>query len=356
MKALPFIRARLALFATALAFWCLAQTGCARTASPVSVPEVGSFYVGGRQVSLSGLPRREVIFTKGGPPLEVDPNGDFETGQMYVQSIKLFGPFAKAKYPLLLWHGGGMTGVTWETTPDGRPGWQQFFLNAGHDVYVSDAVERGRASWSRFPEIYDTEPLFRTKRESWELFRIGPPGSYDSAPERRTKYPDTRFDVASFEQLAKQTVPRWTTHDAATQATYDALVDRVGPCVIVAHSQGGNFAFRAALHAPDNVKAIIAIEPTGAPDPDQVDLAGVRAVPQLFIWGDFIDDAPFWTGVTSNVGRYAQALSRQGGVSDWVKLPELGIRGNSHMPMMDRNSDAIAAMIQEWLTRQGLMK
>ena len=352
----PAIRASSTLRGAAVTSACLAQTGGNPASSPVGVPQVGSFHLGGRQVSLSGLPCREVVLTQGGPPLEVDPNGDFETGQMYVQYVRQSGPFAKAKHPLLLWHGGGLTGVTWETTPDGRPGWQQYFLNAGHDVYVSDAVERGRASWSRYPEIYDSEPVFRTKRESWELFRFGPVGSYDPAPERRTTFAGTRFDVSSFEQLAKQTVPRWTSNDAATQAAYDALVDRIGPCVIVAHSQGGNFAFRAALRAPDQVKAVIAIEPSGAPDPDEVDLSGLRAVPQLFIWGDFIDDAPFWRTATPNVRRYADALARNGGVSDWMPLPELGIRGNSHMPMMDRNSDAIAGMVQDWLTRQGLMK
>ena len=70
---------------------------------------------------------------------------------MYVQYVKLAQP--RGRVPLLLWHGGGLSGVTWETKPDGKPGWQQFFLNAGDDVYVSDAVERGRASWARYPEI-----------------------------------------------------------------------------------------------------------------------------------------------------------------------------------------------------------
>jgi hypothetical protein len=111
------------------------------------VSEVGSFHIGGRQVTLSGLPPKEIVFTAGAPPLKVDPNGDFEVEQMYVQYVKLFGPYARAKYPLLMWHGGGLAGVTWETKPDGRPGWQQFFLRSGHDTYVSVAVERGRASW-----------------------------------------------------------------------------------------------------------------------------------------------------------------------------------------------------------------
>jgi hypothetical protein len=41
-----------------------------------------------------------------------------------------------------------MTGANWETMPAGRPGWQMFFLHAGFDVFVSDAVERGRALWN----------------------------------------------------------------------------------------------------------------------------------------------------------------------------------------------------------------
>jgi len=111
-------------------------------AQPVSIADVGSFHVGGRSVSLTGLPIRDVVFTAGSAPIKVDPNGDFEVEQMYVSYTKLAQP--KARYPLLLWHGGGLTGVTWETKPDGKPGWQMFFLRAGHDVYVSDAVERGR--------------------------------------------------------------------------------------------------------------------------------------------------------------------------------------------------------------------
>src|SRR6195256_4632638 len=114
-------------------------------AADYMVKEVGSFHVGGRTETLSGMPAKEIVFSPGAPPLKVDPNGEFEVDQMYVQYVKLAQP--KGRVPLLLWHGGGLTGVTWETKPDGKPGWQQFFLNAGYDVYVSDAVERGRASW-----------------------------------------------------------------------------------------------------------------------------------------------------------------------------------------------------------------
>ena len=191
------------------------------TGDHFGVKEVGSFHVGGRQVTLSGLPEKEIVFTAGAAPFKVNPNGDFEVEQMYVQFVKLHEPYRKGRYPLLMWHGGGLSGVTWETKPDGKPGWQSFFLKAGHDVYVSDAVERGRASWARYPEIFKTEPFFRTKKEAWELFRLGPEGSYDTDPAKRRAYAEgTQFPEA-FDQFGKQGIPRWATNDAATQAAYD---------------------------------------------------------------------------------------------------------------------------------------
>ena len=118
-------------------------------------------HIGGREAVLSGLAEREVLYSPGNPPVMVNPNGAFEVEQMYVQYVRLATP--KARHPLLLMHGGGLCGVTYETKPDGHPGWQSWFLRAGHDVYVADAVERGRASWARSPEIFQGEPHFRTK-------------------------------------------------------------------------------------------------------------------------------------------------------------------------------------------------
>ena len=65
--------------------------------------EVGSFHIGGQALTLQGLPVKELVYTAGGPPTKMDPNGDFHTGQMYVQYVRLTNP--KARYPLLLWHG-----------------------------------------------------------------------------------------------------------------------------------------------------------------------------------------------------------------------------------------------------------
>jgi len=324
-------------------------------AAAYDVLEVGSFHIGGRQVTLSGLPEREISFSAGMPPIKVNPNGDFEAEQMYAQYVKLVDP--KAKYPLLLVHGGGLSGVTWETKPDGKPGWQQFFLKAGHDVYVSDAVERGRASWARYPEIFKGEPLFRTKKEAWELFRIGLTGSYDTDPAKRKPVPGgSLFPVDALDQFAKQGSPRWATNDPATQTAYDAYVQKVCPCVILTHSQGGNFGFTMALHAPDKVKALISVEPSGSPDPDKTDLKALKNIPMLFMWGDNLQLYPFWQGVRGRLDKFQQAVAVQGGVANVIDLPKAGFKGNSHMLMMDSNSDAAAQLIQDWMVKQGLMK
>lgn len=320
----------------------------AHEARAYDVKAVGSFHIGGEQVVLSGLPDRELRFTANSPPMRVNPNGEFEVGQMYVQYVRLASP--KSRYPLLMWHGGGLTGVTWETKPDGGEGWQDWFLKAGYDVYVSDAVERGRASWARYPEIYSVEPFFRPKSEAWELFRMGPPGSYSPDPAKREPYPGVAFPINSFEQFAKQIVPRWTTNDERAQKAYDALVQRVCPCVIMAHSTGGPFAFAAALHAPDKIKAIVAIEPAGAPLPN-VDVSAFKNIPVLMVWGDNLKSYPLWTKLVPLLSQFRDRLAAAGSNIEWIDLPARGMTGNSHMIMMDRNSDQVAALVDEWLTQ-----
>jgi pimeloyl-ACP methyl ester carboxylesterase len=323
-------------------------------AQTIAIREIGSFHVGGRIATIEGLPTREITFTAGAPPFRINPNGDFQVEQMYVQYVKLAEP--RARVPLLMWHGGGLTGVTWETTPDGRPGWQMFFLRQGHDVYVGDAMERGRSGWARFPEIFAGEPVFRTLGEGWGLFRIGPADGWNTEPAQRRAFADSKFPLAAWNQFGKQSVPRWVTTDAQIQRAYDALVQQACPCVIMMHSQGGNFAFTAALNAPDKVRAIIAIEPSGAPDPARAEATRVKGIPHLVVWGDYIEGNPFWARLRTNVERWQGAIREAGGVADTLDLPARGIRGNSHMLMMDTNSDQVAALVQEWMAAKGLMR
>src|SRR5206468_2183178 len=124
----------------------LAISGQAHAADPITLRDMGSFHVGGRIVELSGQPVRDIVRVPGGPTSKLDPNGRYMVEQMYAQYFLVQN--RKGKLPLLMWHGGGLTGATYETTPDGREGWRDMFLRKGWDVYVTDAVERGRSGFA----------------------------------------------------------------------------------------------------------------------------------------------------------------------------------------------------------------
>ena len=266
-------------------------------------------------------------------------------GQMYAQVFRLTAP--RTRWPVLLWHGGGMTGVNWETTPDGRPGWLTRFLEDGWDVIVSDAVERGRASWSRFPEIYAEPPLFRTKNEAWDMFRMGPADGYATDLSTRRAWSPQLFPIDAFDQFACQWVPRWPDHETITQAAYAELVRHVGACVVVAHSQGAGFALRAAQIAPDLIRAVVGLEPSGTPPAPQ---PGNHALPpHLVLWGDRVKAHPVWRRYRATVDAYCGALEALGTVVQIVDLPAEGIAGNSHFLMMDSNSDALFDRVARWL-------
>jgi pimeloyl-ACP methyl ester carboxylesterase len=320
---------------------------------PTGLRHFGSFHVGGREVTLSGRPVTEHVFTAGAPPTRFDPNGEVEVEQVYVQY--LVPEPQRSRYPLLMWHGGGMTGVTWDTKPDGGPGWMQYFFRAGHPVYVSDAVGRGRASWPGDPGLVGVRPFLRTKQEAWEMFRIGHRGSYSAVPAERVAIPGVRFPVAAFDRFALQFVPRSTDNDEPTQRGYDALVQEVGECVVMVHSQAGNFGFRAALAAPDLVRAVIAVEPAGAPPPGPA-LDALREVPMLILWGDNVEDNEVWARQQPASRRFADDLAARGGDVEWLDLPGHGVTGNSHMIMMDTNSDEVADLVQDWMGHKGLMR
>ncbi|BBK36637.1 esterase [Allostella sp. ATCC 35155] len=316
----------------------------------LAVAAIGGFHVGGRPHRLSGAAPRMAAFAPDGPARAFDPNGEFVVQQMYVQYVRLAAP--RSPLPVLLWHGGGMTGVTWEDTPDGRPGWQQLLLEAGRDVYVADAVERGRASWFPYPGIMPGEPVLRPMEEMWATFRLGPPEGYGS----RAPFPGQLFPVDHLQGLARQVVPRWPGNEAATIAGYEALLDRVGTAEVIAHSQGCGFALAAARDGPSRVAACVLLEPSGAPDPATVDLAAAADVPHLAVWGDFFAESPVWQAYRAAFERYAEALRHAGGAVDVIDLPAMGIRGNSHMLTMDRNSAAIAGIVADWLARRPLAK
>lgn len=329
----------------------LLLAACAQ--APIALRDMGSFHVGGRDVVISGKPVREVLFTPGGVPAKVDPNGVYAVEQMYVQYF--IPQNIRGAVPLLLWHGGGLTGVTYETTPDGREGWLNYFLRKNWTVYNSDAVERGRSGWAMYPDVFKGEPVFLTKENPFERFRIGQgPGSYNTDPAKRRVLPGSQFPVDAYDQFVKQNVPRWTTTDDATIAAYTALVDKVCPCVIVVHSQAGLFGFRVAQARPDKVKALVAVEPAGVGDARQA--SSLKNMPILTIYGDYIEQDSRWPKIRQNGVDFITAVNAAGGRAEIVDLPKIGIRGNSHMIMMDRNNEQVAGIIQGWLEKQGLYR
>ena len=79
--------------------------------APYALRDMGSFHVGGRDVEISGKPVKEVVFTPGGVPATIDLNGTYAVEAMYVQ---YFLPAnRRGSVPLLMWHGGGLTGVSY---------------------------------------------------------------------------------------------------------------------------------------------------------------------------------------------------------------------------------------------------
>ena len=161
--------------------------------------------------------------------------------------------------PLVLLHGGGMTGAMWEQTPDGRPGWVQHFLRQGHAVYVVDNVERGRAGWTPFEEVWPESPIVRNAEESWSLFRFGHASDY----AQRRAFDGQRFPVQAFDSFIHHAVPRWLGNNDAALAGFCAALERIGPCLVLAHSHGGEVAYRALQARPDLVQGVIGIEPSG---------------------------------------------------------------------------------------------
>jgi pimeloyl-ACP methyl ester carboxylesterase len=325
----------------------IAVSTAAQAKDPIELRDMGSLHMGGRLIEISGQPIKEVVFTPGGVPAKMDPNGKYQVEQMYVQ---YFLPRnRKGKLPLLLWHGGGLTGVTYETKPDGGEGWLNYFIRAGWDSYISDAVERGRSGWTN---TFKGDAVFLPFGDPWERFRIGPPGSWNDDKDKRTTYPGTQFPTDAYAQFMKQGVPRWLTTDDAIVAAYVALVDKVCPCVVLVHSQSGSFGFKVLEARPEKVKALVAVEPTLGGDRSK--LGSIKATPILVVYGDNAKDHPRWSKIRQGGVDYAGALKAAGGQIDVVDLPDRGISGNSHMIMMDKNSDTVAGVIQKWLVEQGL--
>ena len=302
--------------------------------------DFGSFHVGGRLIEVSGQPSRTVAYA---PSMEIeyDPNGRFRIEQVYVQ---YFVPRERRFEPaLVLLHGGGLTGACWETTPDGRPGWLHHFLEQGFAVHVIDNVERGRSGFCAVEGIWDGVPLARTLEEAWDLFRFGHPDDF----EARVPFPGQRFPIGHLEQFQRQFVPRWTSTSEAQVRGVSAALERIGPCVMICHSQGGYLGSRAAVAHPGLVRSLVCAEAAAYPDADG--LAAGTGFPWLMLLGDYLERTERWTRGSEAARACAGEIVRLGGRAEVVELPDVGFAGASHMYMMDGHSAGIAAWLGDWI-------
>jgi pimeloyl-ACP methyl ester carboxylesterase len=327
----------------------LASSSGTDSAASFSLRSMGSFFVGGQTVETENAPIEQHVLARNGVPVRIDPNGTTWLGQMYVQYAI---PAAAAPLPILFWHGGSLTGVTWETTPDGREGWFHQFLRLGWPCYNVDAVERGRSGWAPRDPHFAAPAMLRTLQDSFTQFRIGQPVQDGSlASLEAAAYPNCRFPLEAFGAFMRQVIPRWSTTDELTVDAYCALLQQVGPAIIVAHSQGGAFAFRAAERCPDKVAALVAIEPAQGGVTDGAALAGI---PVLAVYGDHIALDGRWPKVRARTESYFASARAAGGRVDVLDLPSMEILGNSHMLMMERNNAEIGLLIHGWLQQQSL--
>ncbi|ABE30221.1 alpha/beta hydrolase fold family protein [Paraburkholderia xenovorans LB400] len=309
--------------------------------SALGLAAMGSYTVGGRAVTVEGRAKRTVALSAG-LGLDYDPNGQFWIEQAYVQ---YFVPSTqRVEWPLVLIHGGGLTGSAWETTPDGRPGWLHDFLVAGFAVHVVDNVERGRAGFCALEGEWDGMPIVRSEQESWALYRIGDASDY----VRRIPYAGQRFPYTCLGELTRRTVPRWPATIDAQRRALLALIERLGPCIVLGHSQGGGFAIELAATRPDLVRAAVALEPHG--NFSSIGSVALHNRPLLLVSGDYFAQSALWRDLDAKAQGALLAWGRAGGIPHTLRLNNQGLPGHSHMMMMDEGSERIAALIVEWLS------
>jgi len=334
--------------------WCAAATIAmpitvsAQTPGPLIIKEQGSFFVGGEKKTISE-PAAGVI------PAQ---SGEITVNQMYVQyQIPMKGD---RHVPIVLVHGCCLSSKTWESTPDGRPGWNEYFLRQNRSVYLVDQVSRARSGFdpSQFNEVrggtraVGQAPgiLDATHQFAWNVFRFG--------PEYGKAFPDEQFPIEAVDELYKQMIPDLNStlnqNPNPTWTQMAALGVRLKGAVLVGHSESGFFPERAALIDPTGIKAVVTIEMQCDTGLSAAQLATLARIPTLIMFGDHLADvkAPVsWPDALASCNTFIGQLKKLGGVAEMMYLPALGIKGNSHMLMQDRNSDQLAGMINGWINK-----
>jgi len=325
----------------------LAGDGAATSlGAPLTLADEGSFHINGAHLS-SVFP--------GASTTGATPPGRITSNQMYVH-YRI--PAEVKSLPVIMVHGSNHTGVTYETTPDGREGWATYFVRRGHPVFVVDHAGRGRSGFNPtgINQVRDgggnpaalPNLFIGTHERAWVNFRFGP--AYGIA------FPDLQFPLAALDQYWSQLIVNSeTTLERGANHTIDALaalLDKIGPAVLMVHSQSGVYGVEVVKKRPQLVRALISVEGGCENLGDTEAKTAFAKVPFISVWGDHSVGAPGTMNGDERRNRCLQAvtaINAAGGRATHLMLPATGIAGNSHMLMMDKNNLQIADILLQWI-------
>lgn len=351
----------------------IALSGCASKSAIdktnlMTIEKQGSFAIGGSVVQNPGTfdPIKQGAY---------NPKGVDATGQ------SLHGDHATAFYqipphphhlPLVFWHGHGESIRTWQTTPDGREGFQNIFLRKGYATYLVDQPRRGLSGRSTQPATLSATP----DEQLWfGIFRLGAWPNY---------YPNVQFskDPEALNQFYRQMTPNTGPYDAALNINaMTKLFDKIGDGVLITHSQSGGPGWKTAIQ-DSHVKAIASFEPGGdfifpeGQGPDIVTSKGrsfplpkvplaefkkLTKIPIVIYYGDNIPQTEStnpgqeqWRAFLKVAQQFRDVVNANGGDVTLIHLPDIGVYGNTHFPMSDLNNGKIADLLAKWLKEKHL--
>ena len=304
-------------------------------------------------------------------PLVIEDQGHFFTGLQSVTSgagTSVYGTHVEFQVPpdardnLVLVHGGGGQALDMLTTPDGRPGWSTIFLRSSFAVYTVDRPGLGRSPFH--PDVNGP---------------YGPPAAYEgfvatfAAPSPPGLPPHTQWPGAGDrDDPALATFLAWQEpfiSDAVRahedmRAGATGLLDRLGPSVLLTHSFGGGFGWLALSERPSLVKALVAVEPAGPPFVAHPALGsftyGLTPVPLTFgpsAGQPKLGGVPIavvsaeCSGFAPSCHATAEYLRECGAAVAELRLGDLGIHGNGHAMMLEKNNAEVAGVITDWIVK-----
>lgn len=302
-----------------------------------------------------------------------------------------FVPLESRNYPLILWHGIGQSGKSFETTIDGREGYMSMLPRRNWSVYIIDQPRRGRAGLTAAQaDTNSLVPSVMPESGAWAAFRNGT-WNKDGNPTlfERLQMPQS---PQAYDQFFRQQTPN-TGEEPRTKAhrdfmgqTMGRLLERIGPAILVTHSNSGQYGWAAGMFVPDSLKAIVAYEPASCVFPESdvpkdTDLSPIASLnkilepqvapddefknltrmPILIVFGDNIPEAPHehfnyeaWRLSLHRAKQFVETVNRLGGDAKLQILPEIGIYGNTHAPFADLNNQEIADLLEQFLKEKGL--